>query len=68
MEILAGIAGGIVSGLGMGGGTVLIIFLSLFWEFFVLFYVEIHEIFSKSQVLQCPSTHFAKFLQGVTVY
>ena len=31
MEILAGIAGGIVSGLGMGGGTVLIIFLSLFW-------------------------------------
>jgi len=32
MEILAGIAGGIVSGLGMGGGTVLIIFLSLFWR------------------------------------
>ena len=33
MEILAGIAGGIVSGLGMGGGTVLIIFLSLFWRY-----------------------------------
>ena len=30
MEILAGIAGGIVSGLGMGGGTVLIILLSIF--------------------------------------
>ena len=30
MEILAGIAGGIVSGMGMGGGTVLIILLSVF--------------------------------------
>lgn len=30
MEFLAGIAGGIVSGMGMGGGTVLIILLSIF--------------------------------------
>ena len=30
MEILVGIAGGIVSGMGMGGGTVLIILLSVF--------------------------------------
>lgn len=30
MEIIAGVIGGIVSGLGMGGGTVLIILLSIF--------------------------------------
>ena len=32
MEILAGVVGGIISGLGMGGGSVLIILLSLFWR------------------------------------
>ncbi len=32
MEALAGIVGGIISGLGMGGGSILIVLLSLFWR------------------------------------
>ncbi len=33
IEVLAGLVSGIVSGTGMGGGTILILFLSVFLEF-----------------------------------
>lgn len=33
IEILIGVVSGIVTGIGMGGGTILILLLSIFWQY-----------------------------------